>query len=150
MHSNVVCFTTHRLTHTTNRVTGLGKAMVIRRIDHLHNLRIQYDRHKGVKGIPQRSYYLHAPKYAGGLDRLGRTPTTINRLADMLREEASPAKVLELDIVAKMADLDKPSKKAKLSTAESTLRVENNIHYLPITQPLKRLYELLRASQGYV
>ena len=102
MHSNVVCFTTHRLIHSTHRITGLGKAMVIRRIDHLHNLRLQYDRHKGVQGIPKRSYYLHAPKYAGGLDRRGRTPTTINRFVDMLREEASPAKVLELIGVARV------------------------------------------------
>ena len=42
-------------------------------------------------------YHLHAPKYAGGLDRRGRTPTKINRLVDVLREEASPAKVLELN-----------------------------------------------------
>ena len=111
MHSNVVCFTTHRLTYSTHRITGLGKAMVVQRIDHLHNLRLQYDRHKGVQGIPKRSYYLHAPKYAGGLDRRGRTPTTINRLVDMLREEASPAKVLELTAVARVVDLDKPSKK---------------------------------------
>ena len=111
MHSNVVCFTTHRLTHSTHRITGLGKAMVVQRIDHLHNLRLQYDRHKGVKGIPKRSYYLYAPKYAGGLDRRGRTPTTINRLVDMLREEASPARVLDLSTVEKVVDLDKPSKK---------------------------------------
>ena len=52
MHSNVVCFTTHRLTRTTNRITGLGKAKVIGPIDTLHNVRFQYDRHKGVKGIP--------------------------------------------------------------------------------------------------
>ena len=99
MHSNFVCFTTHRLTNSTNRITGLGKAMVDRRIEHLHNLRLQYDRQKGVQGIPKRSYYLHAPKYAGGLDTRGRTPATINRLVDMLREEASPAKVLELNTV---------------------------------------------------
>ena len=110
MHSNVVCFTTHRLTCISNRITGLGKAMVIRRIDHLHNLRLQYDRHKGVQGIPKRSYYLHAPKYAGGLDRRGRTTTTINSLVDMLREEASPAKVLELTVVARVVDLDKHPK----------------------------------------
>ena len=97
MHSNVVCFTTHRLTHATNRITGLGKAKVIGKIDTFHNLRLQYDRHKGVKGIPRRSYYLHAPKYAGGSDARGRTPTHINSLVDMLREKASPAKVLELN-----------------------------------------------------
>ncbi len=97
MHSNVVCFTTHRLTHTAIRITGLGKAKVIGKIDTLHNLRLQYDRYKGVKGIPKRSYYLHAPKYAGGLDTRGRTPTHINQFVDMLREEASPAKVLELN-----------------------------------------------------
>ena len=110
MHSNVVCFTTHRLAYATNRITGLSKAMVTRRIDHLHNLRLQYDRHKGVQGIPKRSHYLHAPKYAGGLDRRGRTPTTINRLVDMLREEASPAKVLDLSAVEKVMGLDRPSK----------------------------------------
>ena len=114
MHSNVVCFTTHRLTYSTHRITGLGKAMVVQRIDHLHNLRLQYDRHKGVQGIPKRSCYLHAAKYAGGLDRRGRTPTTIHRLVDMLREEASPARVLELNIVAKVADLDTPSKSGNL------------------------------------
>ena len=58
-----------------------------------------------------RLYHLHAPKYAGGLDRRGRTPTHINCLADTLREEASPAKVFELTAVAKVVDLDKPSKK---------------------------------------
>ena len=110
MHSNVVCFTSHRLAHATNRITGLGKAKVISEIDTLHNMRLQYDRHKGVKGIPKRSYYLHAPKYAGGLDTRGRTPTHINRRVDMLREEASPAKVLELNTVAKAADLDKHPK----------------------------------------
>lgn len=108
MHSNVVCFTTHRLTHSTHRITGLGKAMVVQRIDHLHNLRLQYDRHKGVQGIPKRSYYLHAPKYAGGLDRRGRTPTTINRLVDMLREEASAATLLELEAGLKAAELKNP------------------------------------------
>ena len=110
MHSNVVCFTSHRLTITTIRGNGHGKAKVNGLINTLHNLRLQYDRRKGVKGIPKRSYYLHAPKYAGGLDTRGRTPTHINRLADMLREEASPAKVLELNIVANVADLDTPSK----------------------------------------
>ena len=110
MHINVVCFTTHCLTYTAIRITGLGKAKVIGEIDTLHNLRLQYDRHKGVKGIPNRSYYLHAPKYAGGLDRRGRTPTHINSRVDMLREEASPAKVLELNTDAKVADLDTPSK----------------------------------------
>ena len=34
----------------------------------------------------------------------------IHRLVDMLREEASSAKVLELNIVAKVADLNTPSK----------------------------------------
>ena len=61
--------------------------------------------------LPVRLYHLQAPKYAGGLDRRGRTPTTINRLVDMLREEASPAKVLDLSTVEKVVDLDKPSKK---------------------------------------
>ena len=60
--------------------------------------------------LPVRLYHLHAPKYAGGLDRRGNTPTTINRLVDMLREEASPAKVLELTAVARLVDLDKLSK----------------------------------------
>ena len=115
MHINVVCFTTHRLTNTTIRGNGHGKAKVIGRIDTLHNLRLQYDRHKGVKGIPKRSYYLHAPKYAGGLDTRGRTPTHINSLVDMLREEASPAEVLKLSKVAKVADLDKPSKSGSSS-----------------------------------
>ena len=110
MHINVVCFTSHRLAHATNRITGLGKAKVIGLIDTFHNLRLRYDRHKGVKGIPKRSYYLHAPKYAGGLDTRGRTPTHINHFVDMLREEASPAKVLKLSKVAKVADLDTPSK----------------------------------------
>ena len=102
MHGNIVCFTSHRLTHATKRITGLGKAKVIGLIDTLHNLRLQYDRHKGVKGIPKRSYYLHAPKYAGGLDTRGRTPTHINSLVDMLREETTPAKVLELIAVARV------------------------------------------------
>ena len=114
MHSNVVCFTTHRLTNTTIRGNGHGKSKVNGLINTLHNLRLQYDRHKGMKGISKRSYYPHAPKYAGGLDRRGRTPTTINRLVDMLREEASPARVLELNIVAKVADLDTPSKSGNL------------------------------------
>ena len=108
MHSNVVCFTSHRLTHATNRITGLGKAKVIGQIDTLHNLRLQYDRHNGVKGIPKRSYYLHAPKYAGGLDTRGRTPTHINSLVDMLREEASAANVLELEAGLKAAELKNP------------------------------------------
>ena len=64
MHSNVVCFTTHRLTYSTHRITGLGKSTVVQRIDHLRNLRLQHDRNKGVQGTPKRSYYLHAPKYA--------------------------------------------------------------------------------------
>ena len=102
MHSNVVCFTTHRLTNTTIRGNGYGKAKVNGLINTLHNLRLQYDRRKGVKGIPKRSYYLHAPKYAGGLDTRGRTPTHINSLVDMLREETTPAKVLELIAVARV------------------------------------------------
>jgi len=102
MHSNVVCFTTHRLTHTTNRVTGLGKAMVFQRIDHLHNLRLQYDKRKRVSGIPNRSYYLYSPEYRGGLARRSIAPVTINRLVDMLREEATPAKVMELTTIAKV------------------------------------------------
>ena len=108
MHRNVVCLTTHRLTHTTKRITGLGKAKVIGLRDTLHNLRLQYDRHKGVKNIPKRSYYLHAPKYAGGLDTRGRKPTHINSLVDMLREEASPAKVLELNTALYAAKVKNP------------------------------------------
>ncbi len=115
MHSNVVCFTSHLLTNATNRKTGLGKAKVIGLIDTLHDLRLRYDRHKGVKGIPKRSYYLHAPKYAGCLDTRGRTPTLINYFVDTLREEASPAKVLELNTRAKVADLDKPSRSGSSS-----------------------------------
>ena len=111
MHSNVVCFTTHRLTNTTIRGNGHGKAKVNGLINTLHNLRLQYDRHKGMKGISKRSYYPHAPKYAGGLDTRGRAPTHINILVDMLREEANPAKVLDLSKVARVVDLDKPSKK---------------------------------------
>ena len=102
MHSNVVCFTSYRLTNTTIRGNGHGKAKVIGEIDTLHNMRLRYDRHKGVKGIPKRSYYLHAPKYEGGLDTRGRTPTHINSLVDMLREETTPAKVLELIAVARV------------------------------------------------
>ena len=99
MQSNVVCFTTHRLIHTTYRTTGLDKTMVTHRIEELHNLRLQYDRHKGVKGIPKRSYYLYAPKYSGGHDTRGKTPTIINRFIDRIREEASPADVLELPLL---------------------------------------------------
>jgi len=110
MHSNVVCFTTHRLNNATVRGNGHGKSKVNGLINTLHNLRLRYDRHKGVKGIPKRSYYLHAPKYAGGLDTRGRTPTHINHFVDMLREEASPAKVLELTVVARVVDLDKHPK----------------------------------------
>ncbi|HBW83716.1 MAG TPA: hypothetical protein DEF79_06710 [Gammaproteobacteria bacterium] len=77
-------------------------------MDTLHNLRLRYDRHNGVKGIPKRSYYLHAPKYAGGLDTRGRTPTHINSLVDMLREEASAANVLELEAGLKAAELKNP------------------------------------------
>ena len=94
--------------------------MVVRRIDHLHNLRLQHDKHKGVQGITKRSYSLHSPKYAEGLDRRGRTPATINRLVDMLREEAIPASVSELTLVLKAAELDKPPKtlQARLSFVE--------------------------------
>ena len=99
MQSNVVCFTTYRLIHTTYRTTGLDKTMVIHRIDELHNLRLQYDRHKGVKGIPKRSYYLYAPKYSGGHDTRGKMPTIINRFIDRIREEASPADVLEIPLL---------------------------------------------------
>ena len=95
MQNNVVCFTTHRLTYTAIRITGLDKPMVAQRIDQLHNLRLQYDRHKRFQGIPKRSYYLHAPKYAGGLNTRGRTPTHINRLIDMIRSEAEPAELIE-------------------------------------------------------
>ena len=110
MHSNVVCFTSYRLANTTPRGNRHGKAKVNGLINTLHNLRLQYDRHKRVKGIPKRSYYLHAPKYAGGLDTRGRMPTHINNLVDMLREQASPAKVLELTVVARVVDLDKHPK----------------------------------------
>jgi len=95
MHTNVVCFTSHRLAHTANRITGLSKEMVVRRIDHLHNLRLQYDKRKRVSGIPSRSYYLYAPECRGGLARRSIAPVTINRLIDMLREEAIPATVLD-------------------------------------------------------
>ena len=37
MHSNVVCFTTHRLTNTTIRGNGCGKAKVNGLINTLHN-----------------------------------------------------------------------------------------------------------------
>ena len=64
----------------------------------------------------------------------------------MLREEASPAKVLEQNIVAKVADLDKPSKKkAKLSTASNKHSESFKLNRL--TQPLKRLYGSVRASE---
>ena len=110
MHSNVICFTSHRLTNTTIRGNGHGKAKINGLINTLHNPRLRYDRHKGVKGIPKRSYYLYAPKYAGGLDTRGRVPTHINVLVDRLKEQASPARVLELTTVVKVVDLDKPSK----------------------------------------
>jgi hypothetical protein len=105
MHSNVVCFTSYRLANTTPRGNRHGKAKVNGLINTLHNLRLQYDRHKGVKGIPKRSYYLHAPKYAGGLDTRGRTPTHINLLVERLRDESKPATVLGLTTIAKV---DKP------------------------------------------
>ena len=108
MHSKVLCFTSYRLSNATIRGNGHGKAKINGLIKTLHNPRLRYDRHKGVKGIPKRSYYLHAAKYAGGLSTLGRTPTHINSLVDKLREGASPAEVLELTTVAKVADLDTP------------------------------------------
>ena len=105
MHSNVVCFTTHRLNNATVRGNGHGKSKVNGLINTLHNLRLRYDRHKRVKGIPKRSYYLHAPKYAGGLDTRGRMPTHINLLVERLRDESKPATVLDLTTIAKV---DKP------------------------------------------
>ena len=110
MHSKVLCFTSYRLSNATIRGNGHGKAKINGLIKTLHNPRLRYDRHKGVKGIPKRSYYLYAPKYAGGLETRGRAPTHINILVDRLREEASPARVLELTTVVKVVDLDKPSK----------------------------------------
>ena len=108
MENHVLCFTTHRLSHTASRATESDIAMVTGLIDRLHNLRLQYDKHKGVLGINKRSYYLYAPKYAGGLDTRGRTPTHINQLIDMLREKANPASVSKLTSVLRATEFDRP------------------------------------------
>ena len=96
MKTNVVCFSSYRIRSVAERTASIGRSKVGREIDTLHNLRLRYDRYKGSRGILARGYYVFAPKYSGGLDRRGRTPTRINLLVDQLREKAAPANVVDL------------------------------------------------------
>ena len=94
MKTNVVCFSSYRIRTVAERTSRIGRSKAGREIDTLHNLRLRYDRFKGSRGILARGYYVFAPKYAGGLDRRGRTPTHINLRVDQLRAKATPADVL--------------------------------------------------------
>ena len=96
MKADVVCFSSYRIRSVAERTASIGRSKVGREIDTLHNLRLRYDRYKGSRGILARGYYVFAPKYSGGLDRRGRTPTHINLLVDQLREKAAPANVVDL------------------------------------------------------
>jgi hypothetical protein len=96
MKTNIVCFSSYRIRSVAERTASIGRSKVGREIDTLHNLRLRYDRFRGSRGILARGYYVYAPKYAGGLDRRGRTPTHINLQVDQLRERAPPAEVLNI------------------------------------------------------
>lgn len=79
-----------------NRRSGLGRSMVSRQIDHLHNLRLELDRRlsKHPSRYKRRNYYQPVPRYTGGYDTRGKLPATINRLVDRLREQAEPAVII--------------------------------------------------------
>ena len=54
--TNITDFTAYRLERLRNRGTDLDESMLIRQIDHLHNLRLQLDRRNPL-AIKQRNYY---------------------------------------------------------------------------------------------
>ena len=89
-------FTEYRISHLRNRRSGLGGTMLSRRIDHLHNLRLQLDRRlqNHPSRYKRRKYYQPVPRYTGGYDLRGKLPATINHLVDNVRAHAEPAKII--------------------------------------------------------
>jgi hypothetical protein len=93
MTSNIINFISYRVDHVTPRRTSLSSAMCIRRVDHLHNLRLKHDLHP--LGVRKRSYYPSLPRPRSGLFHRSDTQITINKLIDIIRSEAAPAELIE-------------------------------------------------------
>ena len=93
MTPDVINFVSYRLVHVTPRRTSLSSAMCIRRVDHLHNLRLKHDLHP--LGVGKRSYYPGLPRQRSGLLHRSDTQITMNKLIDMIRSEAEPAELVE-------------------------------------------------------
>ena len=93
MTPDVINFVSYRLVHVTPRRTSLSSAMCIRRVDHLHNLRLKHD--LNPLGVCKRSYYPSLPRPRSGLIHRSDTQITMNRLIDMIRSEAEPAELIE-------------------------------------------------------
>ena len=92
MTPDVINFVSYRLDHVTPRRTSLSSAMCIRRVDHLHNLRLKHDLHP--LGVRKRSYYPSLPRPRSGLLHRSDTQITMNKLIDMIRSEAEPAELI--------------------------------------------------------
>ena len=93
MTSNIINFISYRVDHVTPRRTSWRSAMCIRRVDHLHNLRLKHDLHP--LGVRKRSYYPSLPRPRSGLLHRSDTQITMNKLIDMIRSEAEPAELIE-------------------------------------------------------
>ena len=94
--TNITDFTAYRLERLRNRGTDLDESMLIRQIDHLHNLRLQLDR-RNPTAIKQRNYYQYVPKPTGGYNMTGKLPATINHLLRRLVDKTDPAMLLSIE-----------------------------------------------------
>ena len=93
MTPDVINFVSYRLDHVTPRRTSWSSAMCIRRVDHLHNLRLKHDLHP--LGVRKRSYYPSLVRPRGGLFHRTDMQRTMDKLIDMIRSEAEPAELIE-------------------------------------------------------
>jgi len=93
MTTDVINFISYRLDHVTPRRTSLSSAMCIRRVDHLHNLRLKHD--LNPLGVCKRSYYPSLPRPRSGLIHRSDTQITMDRLIDKIRSEAEPAELIK-------------------------------------------------------
>jgi hypothetical protein len=93
MTSNIINFISYRLDHVKPRHTSWSSAMCIRRVGHLHNLRLKHDLHP--LGVRKRTYYPSLPRPRSGLMHRSDTQITMNKLINMIRSEAEPAELIE-------------------------------------------------------
>ena len=93
MTPDVMNFVSYRLEHVTPRRTSLSSAMCIRRVDHLHNLRLKHD--LNPLGVCKRSYYPSLVRPRAGLFHRTDMQRTMDKLIDRIGSEAEPAELIE-------------------------------------------------------